>query len=119
MREIGQTLIIFTVQPIFRGMFKALAPQLLDDRPGGFIVSRQWTNEFTKVYIKDIMAGNNLPLDWVEQKLSMNYRVAYIAKVYGIPSSFVVNSDETVIHYDTCSRRQNMGCKKIQKMSKF
>ena len=51
MREAGQTLLISIVQPILRGMFKALAPQLLDDRPGGFTVSRQWTNEFMKVYM--------------------------------------------------------------------
>ena len=28
----------------------------------------------------------------------MNYRVAYLAKVYGIPSSLVVNLDQTGIH---------------------
>ena len=40
MREAGQTLLISIVQPILRGMFEALAPQLLDDRPRSFTVSR-------------------------------------------------------------------------------
>jgi len=84
-------------------MLEALAPQLLDDRPGGFTVSRQWTNEFMKVYMnwtirKGTTAASKLPLDWMEQGLNMNYRVAYLAKVYGIPSSLVVNSDQTGIH---------------------
>ena len=103
MRKAGQTLLISIVQPILRGMFEALAPQLLDDRPGGFIVSRQWTNEFMKVYInwtirKGTTAASKLPLDWMEQGLNMNYMVAYLAKFYGIPSSLVVNSDQTGIH---------------------
>ena len=34
----------------------------------------------------------------MEQELNMKYRVAYIVKVFGIPSSLVVNSDQTGIH---------------------
>ena len=103
MREARQTLLIFIVHPILRGIFEALAPQHLDDRPRGFTVSRQWTNEFMKVYMnwtirKGITATSKLPLDWMEQELNMNYRVAYIVKVFGIPSSLVVNSDQTGIH---------------------
>jgi hypothetical protein len=53
-------------------MLEALAPQLLDDRLGGFTLSRQWTNEFMKVYMNWIIrkcttAASKLPLDWMEQ----------------------------------------------------
>ena len=34
----------------------------------------------------------------MEQRLKMNYKVAYLAKVDGIPSSLVVNSDQTGIY---------------------
>ena len=56
-----------------------------------------------KVYMnwtirKGTTAASKLPLDWMKQGLNMNYRVLYLAKVYGIPSSFVVNSDQTGIH---------------------
>jgi hypothetical protein len=34
----------------------------------------------------------------MEQGFNMNYKVAYLAEVYGIPSSLVVNSDQTDIH---------------------
>ena len=43
-------------------------------------------------------AASKLPLDWMEQEFNMNYKVAYLAKVYGIQSSLVVNSDQTSIH---------------------
>ena len=103
MKEVGQTLLISIVQPILRRMLEALAPQLLDDRPGGFTVSRQWTNEFMKVFMnwtirKGTTVASKLPLDWMKQRLNMNYRIAYLAKVYGIPSSLVVNSHQTGIH---------------------
>ena len=101
-REVGQILFISIVQLILRGMFEALAPQLHDDRPGGFTVSRQWTNKLMKVYIdwtikKCITAANKLPLNWLEKELNMNYKIAYIAKFYSI-SSFAVDSDQTGIH---------------------
>ena len=89
---------------MLRGMLEALAPQLLDNRPGGFTVSRQWTNEFIKVYMnwtikKGIATASKLPPNWMEQLgLNMNYRVAYLAKFYRIPSSLVINSDQTSIH---------------------
>jgi hypothetical protein len=103
MREVGQILLISIVQPILRGMLEALAPELLDDRLGGFTVSRQWTNKFIKVYInwtirKCTIVASKLPLDWMEQGLNMNYIVTYLAKVYGITSSLVVNLDQTDIH---------------------
>jgi hypothetical protein len=68
MREAGETLFISIVQPILRGMLETLTPQFLNDRPRGFTMSRQWTNEFMKVYMnwtirKDITATSKLPLD--------------------------------------------------------
>jgi hypothetical protein len=59
-------------------MLEALAPQLLDDRLGGFTLSRQWTNEFMKVYMnwtirKGTTAASKLPLDWMKQGLNMNF----------------------------------------------
>ena len=68
MKEAGQTLLISIVQLITRGMLEALALQLLDDRPGGFTVLRQWTNEFMKVYMnwtikKGTTVASKLPLD--------------------------------------------------------
>ena len=77
-------------------MLKDFAPQLFDDRPGGFTVSRQQTNEFMKFYMNWTIiiyttAASKLPLDWMEQEFNMNYKVAYLAKVYGIQSSIVVN----------------------------
>lgn len=103
MREAGQTLLISIVQPILKGMIEALAPHLLNDRPGGFKVSKQWTNEFMRIYMnwtirKGTTAASKLPIDWIEQGLKMNYRVAYLAKLYNIPPSLVVNSDQTGIH---------------------
>ena len=102
-REVGQILFISIVQLILRGMFEALAHQLHDDRPGGFTVSRQWTNKLMKVYIdwtikKGTAAASKLPLNWLEEELNMNYKVAYIAKFYSISSSFAVDSDQTGIH---------------------
>ena len=66
-------------------------------------MSRQGTNDFMKVYSNWTIricttAASKLPLDWMEQGLNIIYMVAYIAKVYGIPSSLVVNSDQTGIH---------------------
>ena len=56
-----------------------------------------------KVYMnwtirKGTTVTSKLPLDWMEQGLNMNYRVAYLAKVYSIPSSLVVNLDQTGIY---------------------
>ena len=47
---------------------------------------------------KDTTAASKLPLHWMKQGLNMNYRVAYLTKVYGIPSSLVINLDQMGVH---------------------
>ena len=39
-----------------------------------------------------------LPNNWMEQGLYMNYRIAYLVKVYTIPPCLVINSDKSRIH---------------------
>lgn len=112
-----------TLQPIFRGMFEAFAPQLLDDKPGSFTLSIQWINEFMKIYMnwtirKWHIATNKLSLDWIEQRFNMNYKVAYLAKFYGIRSSLVVNSKQTSIHLVHATGDKTWHIK-VQNMSKF
>ena len=119
MREVGQTLLICIVQSILREMFEAFAPQLLDDKPGGFTMSKQWTNEFMKVYMnwtirKCTTAASKLPLDWIEQGLNMNYRVSYFAKVYDISLSLVVNVDQTSIYLVHAAWDKTLNAKNIK-----
>ena len=99
----GHTLLLSIVQPILRGMIEALAPELIDDTPGGFSVSMRWTREFVKFYMnwtfhKGTTVASKLPTDWMEQGLNMNYMIAYLVKVYNIPTYLVINPDQTGIH---------------------
>ena len=69
-----------------------------------------------KVYMnwtirKNTTTTSKLSLDQMEQRLNMNYRVAYLAKVYGIPSSLVVNSDQTSIHLIPAARGKTWDAK--------
>ena len=84
-------------------MIEALAPELIDDTPGGFSVSMRWTREFVKFYMnwtfhKGTTVASKLPTDWMEQGLNMNYGIAYLVKVYNIPTYLVINPDQTGIH---------------------
>ena len=91
------------IQPILRGMIEAIAPKLIDDTLGGFSLSMRWTGESVKFYVnwtfrKGTTAASKVPTDWMEQGLNMNYRIAYLVKVYNIPPYLVINSYQTGIH---------------------
>jgi hypothetical protein len=51
MKSVGQPLSISMVQPILRGMIESLAPEILYNGRGGFIVTREWTRQFLKHYM--------------------------------------------------------------------
>jgi hypothetical protein len=51
----------------------------------------------------------------MKQRLNMNYMVAYLVKIYGIPSSLMINLDQTDIHL-VPTVGAKYGMQKVQKM---
>jgi hypothetical protein len=51
MKSVGQPLSTYVVQPILRGMIESLAPKILCNGHGGFVVIREWTKQFLKHYM--------------------------------------------------------------------
>jgi hypothetical protein len=39
-----------------------------------------------------------LPPNWVDQGTKMAYKVAYLVKSYNIPTTLVINIDQTCVH---------------------
>ena len=67
---------------------------------------------------KGITVASKLSLDWMEQGLNMNYRVAYLAKICDIPSFLVVNSNQTGVYLVPTAWGKTWDAKDT-KMSKF
>ncbi len=68
MRSVGQPLSTSMVQPILRGMIESLAPKILYNGHGGFVVTREWTRQFLKHYMKwsfcmATIAASKMPID--------------------------------------------------------
>jgi hypothetical protein len=51
MRNVGQPLFTFVVQPILRGMLESLVPKNLCNGHGRFIFTREWTRQILKHYM--------------------------------------------------------------------
>ncbi len=51
MKSVGQPLSTYVVQPILKGMMESLAPKILYNGHGGFVVTREWTKQFLKHYM--------------------------------------------------------------------
>ncbi len=70
MKEVGQPLATFTIQPILHEMFKSLAFDVIcDTNPGGVKVAWKWTHQFMKRYMNWTFKANTtifskLPTNW-------------------------------------------------------
>ncbi len=79
MKDACQTLTTSTIQPIFRGMIKSLALDVIcDTKLGGFKVIQKWTRQFMKHYMNWTFKAsttivNKLPTDWQEKGKFMAY----------------------------------------------
>jgi len=103
MRMASQALSTTTVQSILRGMIEGKAPELIREGREGFLMTREWTRQLMKHFMNwsfriPTTVASKLLADWEEQGRSMAYCVAYLVKVYSIPSALLVNSDQTGIH---------------------
>ena len=53
-------------------------------------MSMRWTRVFVRFYTnwtfrKRTTTASKVSIDWMEQALNMNYKIAYLVKVYNIP----------------------------------
>ncbi len=71
MKSARQPLSTFVVQPILRGMIESLAPKILRNGHGRFVVTREWTRQFLKHYMNwsfcmATIATSKMPTNWHE-----------------------------------------------------
>jgi len=70
MKEASQPLTTSTIQPIFRGMIKSLAPNVIcDTKFSGFKVIQKRTHQFVKHYMNWTLKASTtciskVPIDW-------------------------------------------------------
>ncbi len=122
MINVGQPLSTSMVQPILRGMIESLAPNILCNGHGGFVVTREWTRIFFKHYMNwyfhmVITLIRKMPTYWHEQGCNMAYHITYLVKFNSIPPCLVVNTKEIGIHFvpiDGEKTWENKGSKHIQ-----
>jgi hypothetical protein len=51
MKSVGQPLLTYVVQPILRNVIESLAPEIIYNGHGGFVVTKEWTGQFLKHYM--------------------------------------------------------------------
>jgi hypothetical protein len=123
MKKAWQSIAISIIQLGFHGMIKSLTLYVLcDNTISGFKVIQKWTCQFMKHYINWTFRVTNtptskLPSTWQQQDKFVPYCVVYITKVYDIPLSLVIDSDQIGIHLVPTSWKRtwkNKGSKHIQ-----
>ncbi len=103
MRKVGQPLSMGIVQPIIHGMIESTALIILQESPRRFTITKKQTHQFIKQYLTRSFKlattiASKLPSNRFKQICNTTYQIAYLVKVYNIPSTLVVNNDQTYFH---------------------